>query len=333
MGVFEEFRALVDRGLARYEAALHGRRDARQPRFCDRDECAQDLDVEARRRRREPRDDDLRHCGIREDAPYFLGSSTARRGRSAALMVNNDRILGVSAQMLLVHRGESDGVSCTGSGLRATQLLAAGVLLATNSAGCLRKGPRLRRRVRGPRPLRAAAGAGDARRCSGSPRCSRVRHSCGPTTCGRFPISSDRFTASGGNERHAEPVDAPSTRRRLVAVFARRPISCSCRRRAIRCTPIDAPLPPEGRLFDVLGTCFRHEPSDDPRAHGQAFHMHEFVRLSTPDERARVPRRLARAGFATDGRAGPRGRTGRRQRSRSSVAPARMLAANQRTRS
>ncbi len=41
-------------------------------------------------------------------------------------------------------------------------------------------------------------------------------------------------------------------------------------------------LPAGGRLFDVLGTCFRREPSDDP-ARMQAFHMHEFVHLGTPD--------------------------------------------------
>ena len=33
-------------------------------------------------------------------------------------------------------------------------------------------------------------------------------------------------------------------------------------------------LPDGGRLFDVLGTCFRHEPSDDP-ARMQSFHQHE----------------------------------------------------------
>jgi seryl-tRNA synthetase len=41
-------------------------------------------------------------------------------------------------------------------------------------------------------------------------------------------------------------------------------------------------LPKGGRLFDVLGTCFRREPSDDP-ARMQAFHMHEFVHLGTPE--------------------------------------------------
>jgi acyl-CoA dehydrogenase len=48
-------------------------------------------------------------CGIagyREDSPYFLGRHL-RDAHGAALMLNNDRILGVTAQMLLVHRGES----------------------------------------------------------------------------------------------------------------------------------------------------------------------------------------------------------------------------------
>ncbi|MGO9874126.1 MAG: amino acid--[acyl-carrier-protein] ligase [Acidimicrobiia bacterium] len=41
-------------------------------------------------------------------------------------------------------------------------------------------------------------------------------------------------------------------------------------------------LPDGGRLFDVLGTCFRREPSDDP-ARMQAFHQHEFVHIGTPE--------------------------------------------------
>jgi len=36
------------------------------------------------------------------------------------------------------------------------------------------------------------------------------------------------------------------------------------------------------RLFDVLGTCFRREPSDDP-ARMQAFQMHEFVHVGSPE--------------------------------------------------
>jgi seryl-tRNA synthetase len=45
---------------------------------------------------------------------------------------------------------------------------------------------------------------------------------------------------------------------------------------------VAGPLPDGGRLFDVLGSCFRHEPSDDP-ARMQAFHQHEFVHIGSPD--------------------------------------------------
>lgn len=41
-------------------------------------------------------------------------------------------------------------------------------------------------------------------------------------------------------------------------------------------------VPLSGRLFEVFGTCFRHEPSDDP-ARMVMFHMHEFVHLGTPE--------------------------------------------------
>jgi seryl-tRNA synthetase len=41
-------------------------------------------------------------------------------------------------------------------------------------------------------------------------------------------------------------------------------------------------LPEGGRLFDVFGSCFRNEPSDDP-ARMQSFHQHEFVHLGTPE--------------------------------------------------
>jgi seryl-tRNA synthetase len=45
---------------------------------------------------------------------------------------------------------------------------------------------------------------------------------------------------------------------------------------------VSGELPPGGRLFDVLGTCFRKEPSDDP-ARMQAFQMREFVHIGTPE--------------------------------------------------
>jgi seryl-tRNA synthetase len=41
------------------------------------------------------------------------------------------------------------------------------------------------------------------------------------------------------------------------------------------------PLPPGGRLIDIVNYCFRHEPSVDP-ARMQAFRMYEFVRMGAP---------------------------------------------------
>lgn len=43
------------------------------------------------------------------------------------------------------------------------------------------------------------------------------------------------------------------------------------------------PLPANGRLFDILSYCFRHEPSKEA-TRMQMFRMREFVRMGTPDE-------------------------------------------------
>ncbi len=45
-------------------------------------------------------------------------------------------------------------------------------------------------------------------------------------------------------------------------------------------------LPEGGRLFEIHGWCFRHEPSVDP-ARQQAFHMHEVVHVGTPESAER----------------------------------------------
>jgi seryl-tRNA synthetase len=44
-------------------------------------------------------------------------------------------------------------------------------------------------------------------------------------------------------------------------------------------------LPEGGRTFEIVGYCFRHEPSTDP-FRMQSFRMHEFVHLGTPAGRA-----------------------------------------------
>jgi seryl-tRNA synthetase len=45
---------------------------------------------------------------------------------------------------------------------------------------------------------------------------------------------------------------------------------------------IGGTLPEGGRTYDVLGSCFRHEPSPDPMRM-QAFRMHEFVHAGTQE--------------------------------------------------
>ena len=42
-------------------------------------------------------------------------------------------------------------------------------------------------------------------------------------------------------------------------------------------------LPADGELLDIYGYCFRHEPAIDP-ARMQAFRMHEYVRVGTPEQ-------------------------------------------------
>jgi seryl-tRNA synthetase len=42
-------------------------------------------------------------------------------------------------------------------------------------------------------------------------------------------------------------------------------------------------LPAGGALMDIYGYCFRHEPAIDP-ARMQAFRMHEYVRVGTPEQ-------------------------------------------------
>jgi seryl-tRNA synthetase len=48
-------------------------------------------------------------------------------------------------------------------------------------------------------------------------------------------------------------------------------------------TAKDTVLDENGRLVDLMGFAFRHEPSNDP-ARMQTFRMHEFVRMGTPEQ-------------------------------------------------
>lgn len=106
IGIFEQFRGLVDRGLARYESALPDGESLDSLGFAIEMNALKTssstlvVDVVSRA---------MLICGIagyREDSPYFLGR-LLRDAHGAALMLNNDRILGVTARMLLVHKGDS----------------------------------------------------------------------------------------------------------------------------------------------------------------------------------------------------------------------------------
>ncbi len=54
-------------------------------------------------------------------------------------------------------------------------------------------------------------------------------------------------------------------------------------------------LPEGGRTFEIVGYCFRHEPSTDP-FRMQSFRQHEYVYLGTPDGARAHRDRLDRAG-------------------------------------
>lgn len=49
---------------------------------------------------------------------------------------------------------------------------------------------------------------------------------------------------------------------------------------------VPSPVGPDGHLMDILGYCFRHEPSADP-ARMMAFRMHEYVLVGSPEQARR----------------------------------------------
>jgi seryl-tRNA synthetase len=62
-------------------------------------------------------------------------------------------------------------------------------------------------------------------------------------------------------------------------------------------------LPPQGRLFDVIGFCFRHEPSPDP-ARMQIFRQHENVFVGAPADAVSFRDRWIERGLALLGSLG-----------------------------
>lgn len=90
----------------------------------------------------------------------------------------------------------------------------------------------------------------------------------------------------GGDREHAEllrRVEAEGNWPELLEPAEVVLASASCHPVYPLCT---GRLPQGGRLFEIHGWCFRHEPSVDP-ARQQAFHMHEVVHVGTPDSAER----------------------------------------------
>jgi seryl-tRNA synthetase len=173
-------------------------------------------------------------------------------------------------------------VTASVAGLR-DQLLAAGVLLSTKSEGVYGYGRDFVRTFDAVDRYVAAAGAGDHPELMRFPAVMSRSDIERTDYLRSFPDLLGAISAfSGDNESHAELLMNLDAAHDWSHVFGPTELMLV----PAACYPIygtiDAPLPPEGRLFELLGTCFRHEPSADP-ARMVMFHQHEFVRLSTPD--------------------------------------------------
>jgi len=105
VGQHEEFRSLVRTRVADYQAALHDDAELASMGFALR---MNSLKVSSSTVVVEIVAKALSVCGFagyQEGTPFSLGRHL-RDAHGAALMVNNDRLLGANAQMLLIHKGE-----------------------------------------------------------------------------------------------------------------------------------------------------------------------------------------------------------------------------------
>jgi acyl-CoA dehydrogenase len=105
MGRYEEFRSLVNARASEYELALDNADALASMGFAIRMNA---LKTSASTLVAEIVGNAMTICGMaayRNDSDLSL-TRQLRDAFGAALMVNNDRILGASAQMLLIHRGD-----------------------------------------------------------------------------------------------------------------------------------------------------------------------------------------------------------------------------------
>ncbi len=99
-----------------------------------------------------------------------------------------------------------------------------------------------------------------------------------------FPHLCGSVHAFAGTERdHAPLIERVKKNEDWGPVFAQTDLVLA----PAACYPLyptqTGKLPKGGKLFDLTGFCFRHEPSEDP-ARLQSFELRENVRMGTPDD-------------------------------------------------
>jgi seryl-tRNA synthetase len=162
-------------------------------------------------------------------------------------------------------------------------LIDAGILIASGVRGIYGKGPSFVAAFEGLDRFVTAAGCIDEPEVYRFPAVFPVEHLVQSDYLRSFPdLVGSIHEFGGGNKEHAALLRDVADGADWDAHFAQSDLVML----PAACYPIypmvSGELPPGGRLFDVLGTCFRKEPSDDP-ARMQAFQMHEFVHIGTPD--------------------------------------------------
>ena len=162
-------------------------------------------------------------------------------------------------------------------------LLDAGILRASGVQGIYGKGPSFVAAFEGLDRFVTAAGVVDEPEVYRFPAVFPVAHLVQSDYLRSFPdLVGAIHGFDGGNKEHAALLRDVADGADWDQHFAPTDLVML----PAACYPIypmvSGELPQGGRLFDVLGTCFRHEPSDDP-ARMQAFQMHEFVHVGTPE--------------------------------------------------
>ena len=211
-------------------------------------------------------------------------------------MIHNDRILANTAQMLLVAK-ESDVTSRCPTALHRlpSRLVSDGRLVPMGVDGLYGRGTVRSSEVSSIGWTAISPGRRAHRNAElfRFPRSSRAPTCCGPTTSDRFPTSSARSTVSAAATSRHPPAgpDRPGWR-----LGRQRSEPTDVVLLPAACYPlypmVSGALPEGGRVFDVLGTCFRHEPSTDP-ARMQIFHRARVVHIGSPGQHAGLPRHVA----------------------------------------